>query len=326
MCRANDLTMTNQTSSFSDGFQRLYCDESVFAAFSALHPISFARVLPFQADDPVADYQVLIDAETAYLAARNDGTRRNVIGAYSQCGLLPEAEAANLSSVDTDFDAEFFETMGTTYANAGMFICALRWYREYIAELEAQERTMRSDTEGVYASVGYCLYSLGLYPEAIAWSKCCIGPNQMADTICRALLGYEAQLGSGAIRGVERVGQHTRYLVAAFDPAAAAQAEPRIKTAMQTIAPFLNIYLNWLNAGTPAPEIQPEGYPFNAERESGNLTRHRTNLIFATCNQADALTARGFVAEAKRLLFEAAIMEPEAAMVRDKINALPPSY
>lgn len=315
--------MTTPNRSFSDGFQRLYCDASVFAGFSSLHPVSFARVLPFQAEDPVADYQPLIDAEIAYLAAQNDDTRRRVIEAYSQCGLLPAADAANLTSVDSDFDEDFFETMGTTYANNGMSICALRWYRENIASLEADERTLRSDTEGVYASIGYCLYSLGLYPEAIAWSKCCIGPGQLADTVCRALLGYESQLGTGAIRGVERVGPNTRYLVAAFDPAAAAQAEPRIKTAMSAMAPFLNIYLDWLNADAPALEIQPEGYPFNAERESGNLTRHRTNLIFATCAQADELSGKGFAAEAKRMLYEVAMLEPEAAMVRDRINALP---
>ena len=315
--------MTSQTRSFSDGFQRLYCDASMFAAFSSLHPISFARVLPFQPDDPVADHQPLIDAEMAYLAAQNDETRRRVIEAYSQCGLLPEADAANLISVDFDFDDDFFETMGTTYANAGMFICALRWYREYVASLESQEHTLCSDTEGVYASVGYCLYALGLYPEAIAWSKCCLGPGQLADTVCRALLAYESQLGAGAILGIERATNRSRYSVRVVDPAQAKPAGPRIKAAMAAVAPFLEIYVDWVNADIPALEIQPEGYPFNAERDDGNLTRHRTNLIFATCAQADELAAKGFAAEAKRMLYEVAILEPEAAMVRERIDALP---
>jgi hypothetical protein len=34
--------------------------------------------------------------------------------------------------------ADFFDLMGLVYASAGMYICALRWYREFIRELEAQ--------------------------------------------------------------------------------------------------------------------------------------------------------------------------------------------
>jgi hypothetical protein len=47
------------------------------------------------------------------------------------------------------------------------------------------------------------------------------------------------------------------------------------------------------------------------------------NLIFALCAQADALTDRGYAAEAKRLLFEAALLEPEAGFVRDRLQGLP---
>ena len=63
-------------------------------------------------------------------------------------------------------------------------------------ELETQkpEPNTTPDAESVYASAGYCLYSLGLFEEAIAWSKSCIGPRQLADTVCRAMLNYEAQL------------------------------------------------------------------------------------------------------------------------------------
>jgi hypothetical protein len=39
--------MNIETQPLSDGFQRLYCDATVFDGFSAFHPISFSRVLPF---------------------------------------------------------------------------------------------------------------------------------------------------------------------------------------------------------------------------------------------------------------------------------------
>ncbi len=67
----------------SEGFQRLYCDRSVYDSFSAFHPISFARVLPFQSQDPVVDDELLIGAEEAHLADRNDMTRREVIEALT---------------------------------------------------------------------------------------------------------------------------------------------------------------------------------------------------------------------------------------------------
>ena len=195
--------MTTETPLLSDGFERLYCDATVFALFSVLHPISFARVLPFQSQDLIVDDHQLICAEEAHLADRNDHTRRDVIDAYVKCGLLPEVEAENVKSVIDYFGVDFFELMGLVYANAGMFICSLRWYREFIAELESNPRS-GLDGESVYAGVGYCLYSLGLFAEAISWSKSCIGPRLISDVVCQALMNYEAQLTGGTIRSIER--------------------------------------------------------------------------------------------------------------------------
>jgi hypothetical protein len=64
-------------------------------------------------------------------------------------------------------------------------------------------------------------------------------------------------------------------------------------------------------------------YPFRVERDSSSLPRHKLNLIFATCAQADALVERGLSAEAQRLLYEIALLEPQAGIVRDRIKALP---
>ena len=309
----------------SDGFQRLYCDSTVYGSFSTFHPISFARVLPFQSQDPVVDDELLIGAEEAHLAGRNDRTRREVIEAYARCGLLAETEADNVKSVVDFYGDDFFELMGLVYANAGMFICALRWYREFICELESQKPDSRSrmDDEGVHASVGYCLYSLGLFEEAISWSKSCIGPDQITDAVCQALLDYEMRLVGGTVLAIERVGLRTRYTVnAPVERAQATESRARLKAAMKAFAPNQEIYFDWVSHDTPRPEIQPEGYPFRAERDVGSLPRHKMNLIFATCSQADALADRGYISEAKRLLFEAAMLEPEAGFVFDRIKAL----
>jgi len=317
--------MTTEIPALSEGFRRLYCDASVFASFSGFHPISFARVLPFQSRDPVVDDHRLIGAEEVYLADRNDLARREVIEAYSTCGLLSEAEADNVKSVIDYFGADFFELMGLVYANAGMFICALRWYREFIHDLESQpaDSYARTDDEGVHASVGYCLYSLGLFEEAISWSKSCIGPDQMTDVVCRALLGYEMQRVGGTVLAIERVGPRTRHTVnARVEPAQASEASVRLQAAMKAFAPDREVYFDWISEDTPRPEIQPEGYPFRAERDTGSLPRHRMNLIFATCGLADVFVEKGFISEAKRLLFEVAILEPEAGFVWDRIKVL----
>lgn len=317
--------MTTDIPLLSDGFQRLYCDASVFASFSTFHPISFARVLPFQAQDSVVDNNQLIHAEEAHLADRSESTRREVVDAYARCGLLPEAEAEDVKSAIDFYDgADFFELMGLVYANAGMYICALRWYREFVRELETQSPNSCSDRESVYASVGYCLYSLGLFEEAISWSKSCIGPEQITDVVCRALLGYEMQLVGGTVLAIERAAGRTRYTVGApVDAAQATESSQRLKAAMRAFAPLQDIYFDWARPDTPRPEIQLEGYPFRVERDASALPRHKMNLIFAACGQADALVERGHTAEAKRLLYEAAMLEREAGFVWDRIKALP---
>ncbi len=80
-------------------------------------------------------------------------------------------------------------------------------------------------------------------------------------------------------------------------------------------APFQEIHIDWVNHDAPAPVIEPEGYPFRVERDASSLPRHKMNLIFPACGQADALLERGFTAEARRLLYEAALLEPEATIV-----------
>jgi hypothetical protein len=314
--------MKSEMPVLSEDFQRLYCDASVFESFSALHPISFTRVLPFQADDPVVDDVRLLAAETAYLANPNNACGLAVVEAFGGCGLLSAADVANLKPVLDGVDSDFFEFMGDAYVSAGIFICALRWYRECIAKLEAQPSVVASDGVDVYASVGYCLYSLGLYAEAVAWSKSCIGPAQITDMVCRALINYETQLQGGCVRAIERCGPHARYTISAFDPEQANQLTPRLKQATSVFAPIQETYIDWISSELPGPEIPGEGYPFQAERDSTPLTRHRTNLIFSLCGQADDLTSRGFTAEAKRLLLEAAMLETRADFIQEKIKAL----
>ena len=91
---------------------------------------------------------------------------------------------------------------------------------------------------------------------------------------------------------------------------------------MQEFAPFQEIHIDWIGSDKPVPGIQPGGYPFQAELDGGSLTRHRMNLLFATCGQADALVERGYLAEAKRLLYEAAMLEPQAGFVQERIKVL----
>ena len=312
----------------SDAFQRLYCDLSVFETYSTLHPVNFTCVLPFQVGDPVADNPVLLAAEAAHLAERSQVTRLGVVDGFGECGLLSEEDAENMRNVidyyDSEFDAEFFEFMGEIYSNAGMFICALRWYRELISELESKHLDHISNFDGVYASVGYCLYSLDLYPEAITWSKSCIGPRQTVDTVCRALIGYEAQLLGGGLQSVDRVANRTRYVVTGnFDDEQVKQVVPRLEQALNWFRSFQETHLDLIRADAPAPEIQPGGYPFGVERDIGPMIRHRMNLIFALCGQADELIERGNQALAKELLLEASLLEPRAQFIQNRLNALP---
>lgn len=313
------MTTDSETRVLSGQFTQLYCDPAAFGDFSRLHPISFRRVLPVTdgVDDPR-----LLDAEEVHLAQQNDYTRRTLVDEYCRRGLLDEPEARDLRGIIDFFEADFFDLMGLVYANAGMFGCALRWQREMVVRLETQKVDLSSDLEPVYASVGYCLYSLGLFEEAIAWSKSCLGPLPMADSICRALLEYEAQLAGGTLRSIERAGNRTRYSVSTFEPEHASQTTPRLKAAMKTLAPFQDVYVDWVAHETPTPEIQTHGYPFKAEFDGGTLVRHKMNLLFATCAQADALAERGQRFEAKRLLAEAFLLEPDASMVNERLEAL----
>lgn len=91
---------------------------------------------------------------------------------------------------------------------------------------------------------------------------------------------------------------------------------------MKAFAPFQDVYIDWISSEASGPEIQPGGYPFKAEYDSGSLIRHKMNLIFATCGEADALFEKGYHLEAKRLLCEAAMLEPRAAIVRERLEAL----
>ena len=71
------------------------------------------------------------------------------------------------------------------------------------------------------------------------------------------------------------------------------------------------------------PEIESSSYPFQLERGASALIRHRMNLIFALCGQADELVARGFGAEAKRLLWKAALLEPQADFIQEWLKTVP---
>jgi tetratricopeptide (TPR) repeat protein len=319
----------------TDGFQRLYCDATVFEPFSTLHPISFARVLPFQPDDPVMDDSGLLGAEMSHLAVRSDLTRGEVIDAYARCGLLSAEDAANVKSVIDLYGADFFELMGLVYANAGMCIGALRWYREFIRELEAQGPEAALDSEGVYASVGYCLYALGLYEEAVAWTKSCVGPCLMADAICEALLDYEAQRVGGRLRCVERVGLRTRYTLSTSDPSQVSESTPRLKAALKTYAPDQETYLDWIaadaslpasleSAEAPADDREALFQPVKLVRDISDLPRHKLNLIFASYARAEALREKDFFRLARQLLSEAAQLEPSAVFIQSRLQTLGP--
>jgi hypothetical protein len=305
----------------SNDFKGLYCDASVFDSFSGLHPICFRRVLPFQTRDELVDDRHLIHAEATHLTARTDDSRRRIVEEYTRCGLLQQADAVHLQEAIAFFGTDFFEMMGLAYANAGMFRCALRWYREVIAELESQNPHLRSDQESVYASVGYGLYSLGLFAEAISWTKSCIGPQPMADALCQAVIAYEVNPSGGVIHAIERSGSRTRYTISAPEPADVGQKVLQLKEALKNLSPFQEVYIDWIRDETPSPGVPAEGYPFKAEVDAGSLVRHKMTLIFAICSQADALREKGYDLEAKRLLAEAAMLEPEAGMVWERLRA-----
>lgn len=315
--------MNTETRVLSGNFQRLYCDATVFENFSAWHPISFTRVLPFQWADPVIDDPRLLAAEEAYLANPNLANRLAVVEAFGQRGLLPAEEVGNLKSALDFYGADFFELMGEVYANAGMFICALRWHREYIAVLETQTSDARSDCEAVYADVGYCLYSLGLFAEAIAWTKSCIGPNLAELTVGAALTDYQAQLLGGRLLATERATNRTRFTASTTQDAEIARQKntEQLMAALKTATPFQETYVDWISADAPVPTRLASSYPFKCELDNGCLPRHKMNLLFATVAQADYLAACGNKAEARRLLQEAALLEPQADFIQDRLKA-----
>ena len=320
---------------FSEAFQRLYCDSTVYDPFSRLHPISFARVLPFQPDDPVLDDPALLGAEAAQLVGRNELTRGEVLDAYAQCGLLSPEEAAGVKSgIDFYDGAEFFDLMGLVYANAGMYICALRWYRELIRELEAPRPSSGPgiDDEDVHASTGYCLYALGLFEEAIAWTKSCAGARLLADAQCETLLDCEAQQAGGRLQAVERAAGRTRYTLSASDPAQASQATPRLKVALKTFAPLQEFYVNWVGTDASFPscldsdaspaESEPLFDPIKIVLEGSDLPRHKLNLLFAGYARAEALIETGDILQAKQLLIETVLVEPAAVFIQERLKTL----
>lgn len=314
--------MNTEPSPLSDEFRRLYCDSTVFDPFSQFLPINFGRVLPFQAGEQIPDDPELLRAEEAHLVDRNDATRRAVVDEYFRCGLLAETEASALRGVVDWFDEDFFELMGQTYANVGMFRCALRWYREALRALELPANGGRCDDSSAYAGVGYCLYSLGLFPEAIAWSKCCLGPLPWADAICQALIAYEVGPDGGTIRAIERAACRIRYAIATPVTNNVPERVARLKAAMESYAAYSEIYFDWTSVETVATEPLPEGCAFKFELDAGNQPRHRLNLIYATCAYADELVEQGYGNEARRLLQEALLLEPAAEIVRERLRAL----
>jgi tetratricopeptide (TPR) repeat protein len=268
------------------------------------------------------DNPQLLAAEMAYLANQNAATRLAVVEMFGQCGLLPAEEVARVKSVLDFYDTEFFELMGEVYANAGMFICALRWYREAIAAFEKQNSDVRSDQADVYVNVGYCLYSLGLFAESIAWSKSCIGPALLTDVVGTAIMDYQAQLAGGRLLATERSTNRTRYTASTQDPEFTRQNAQHLKAALKEFTPFQETYVDWVGSDAPAPVKPENSYPFKYDVENGCLPRHKMNLLLALCAQADALAARGCQSQARNLLEEAAMVEPQAEFVQEKLKAL----
>ena len=84
--------MTALNAPWSAGFKRLYCDETLLDSFSAFHPISFKRVLPFQSPDEAVDDRAgfaVADGE-GLIAHRADSESRR---------LRKEGEGGNVARV-----------------------------------------------------------------------------------------------------------------------------------------------------------------------------------------------------------------------------------
>jgi hypothetical protein len=137
------------------------------------------------------------------------------------------------------------------------------------------------------------------------------------------VMDYEAQSTGGTIRSIERAASRTRYTASTQNPTQAIEATPRLKAALEAFAPSQDFYIDWLRHESPAPAIHPEGYLFRLEIDASSLPRHKMNLIFATCGQADALIEKGYRVEAKRLLSEALMLEPQANILVERLKAPP---
>jgi tetratricopeptide (TPR) repeat protein len=231
-------------------------------------------------------------------------------------------DARNLKSIVED-EFDFIEEMGLVYANAGIYRCALRWHHELIAMLESENSSHRSDDCNVYAHVGYCLYSLGLFQEAIAWSRSCIGITPMEEAICHALIDYESQINGGMIRMVERSGSRVRYTVNSTDPIKSCHINKRLADAFQKYVPFIMLVeVDWINQEADNDKTSPKEFIFKPEYGGGIYQNHKRNLIFSLCALAETLVNNGCINEAKRLLQEAAMLEPEVTFIWERIKNL----
>jgi hypothetical protein len=77
-----------------------------------------------------------------------------------------------------------------------------------------------------------------------------------------------------------------------------------------------------MNADTPVPPKLAESSPFKCESDGGCLPQHKMNLLFAMVAQSDYLSECGNKAESRRLLQEAALLEPQADFIQERLKAI----
>ncbi len=135
--------------------------------------------------------------------------------------------------------------------------------------------------------------------------------------------GHERRATAGAKGKAVEIPVEQNFVARVLDESARRATCLALKAAMKALAPFQEVYMDWVVSDTPSSGTQPSGYPFKAELDGSSLLRHRMNLIFATCGLADALVQRGFCVEAIRLLTEVAMWEPEARIVTERLGDLP---
>lgn len=310
---------------FSPDFTQIYCDDKSFRSFSYLHPINLGGVLPFKKKDRILDEPSVVRAEVDLLENPSNDTRAKVISAYTSENFLDDATAKGLLEFIDFFDTDFYELIGELYSNAGMFRCALRWYHEYIRQTETTENTA-SDLDAAYASVGYCLYSLGLYSECIAWTKSCMGAWPFFDSIAKAVLRTHFGIREKVEVKTERAWNSTLWTVRGrFKPSElerfSVRAE-RIAEFLQTVIPRHRVRVN-VEDNYPGPfTSESHGYPFNPHFDGNPSSRHKMNFLISSFSFAEVLVANGQTAEATGLLREALEIEPEAVFVRKKLETL----